>query len=153
MKAQMRTVFAALTSSGLALYGAAAMAAPATLTDGQLDGVTAGVALISSSDAGAVGAFTMGGTSSNVVAGASAVPGQPGLESGAGLADGTAVAVGTNFGLSGEPPASSATNVQTAGSAGGTMVINSTVNSTIHGAGGVTMQVGWTFVFGVYGTL
>jgi hypothetical protein len=52
------------------------------------------------------------------------------------------------LGLQGEPPPSSSTSVTTAGAAEGNLVINSTINRTIQGAGGVTFQAGWTFVSG-----
>lgn len=124
---------------------------PMVLTNGQLDSVTAGAAaVISSTDAQAAGVVALVNTTSNsVVTGAvSPFRGQPGLTNTTGAADGTAVAVGTNLGLQGEPPPSSATAVTTAGVADGNLVINSTFNYTVHGAGGVTAQVGWTFVSG-----
>jgi len=150
MKAHVR-VFAAMTSVGLALCGASgALAAPSALSDRQLDAVTAGgVAVVVSADAGAVGNMTLGGTTTTATAIGGASPDQPGLTSGAGLADGVAIAVGTNFGLPGGPPSTS-TSVQTDGAATGNMVIKSTVNSTMHGPGGVTMTVGWTYVFGMW---
>jgi hypothetical protein len=40
--------------------------------------------------------------------------------------------------------------VITGGSANGNLVINSTINQTVHGAGGVTFQAGWTFVYGAW---
>ncbi len=124
---------------------------PMVLTNGQLDRVTAGAASVAgSADAQGAGVFTLTSTTSNsvVAGGTSPFKGQPGLTDTAGLTVGTAVAVGTNLGLQGEPPPSSATSVTTAGAADGNLVINSTFNYTVRGAGGVTAQVGWTFVSG-----
>jgi hypothetical protein len=121
------------------------------LTNGQLDRITAGAAtVVSSTDAQAAGVVALVNTTSNsvVTGGTSPFTGQPGLTNTAGAADGTAVAVGTNLGLQGEPPPSSSTSVTTAGAAEGNLVINSTINRTIQGAGGVTFQAGWTFVSG-----
>ena len=42
------------------------------------------------------------------------------------------------------------TSVTTSGNAAGNMVVNSTYNQTVHGAGGVTFQAGWTFVSGAW---
>jgi hypothetical protein len=126
---------------------------PMVLTDGQLDRVTAGAAAVTSStDAQAAGVVALNNTTSNsvVAGGTSPFKGQPGLTDTAGLTVGTAVAVGTNLGLQGEPPPSSATNVTTAGVADGNLVINATFNYTVHGAGGVTAQVGYTFVAGAW---
>jgi hypothetical protein len=154
MKAQGRMMIAGLAFAGLALGGAAgARAAPNTLTDVQLDHVTAGAAAVMSSvDAAAMGALALAGTTSGsvVVPEPSPYPGNPGLGPAGGATDGTATAVGSNVGLSGEPPPSSTTNVQTAGVANGNQVINSTVNQTVQGAGGVTFQAGWTFVYGAW---
>jgi len=151
MKAHKRTVFAALTSAGLVLSGAAgAAAAPAALTDGELDAITAGVAVQVITDAGATGNMTRGGTyGTAVVAGGPASDGQPNLESGAGLADGVAIAVGTNFGQPGPAPTRT-TSVQTQGFADGNMQVSQTVNSTMQGPGGISMTVGWTYVFGMW---
>jgi hypothetical protein len=126
---------------------------PVVLTNGQLDRVTAGAAAVASStDAQAAGVFTLVNTTSNSVVGGGTSPfkGQPGVTDTAGFTVGTAVAVGTNLGLQGEPPPSSATNVTTAGVADGNLVINANFNYTVHGAGGVTAQVGYTFVAGAW---
>jgi hypothetical protein len=124
---------------------------PIVLTNQQLDRVTAGVAIVSSStDAQAAGVFALGTTTSNSVVGGGLAPfkGQPGLTDDTGAADGTATAVGTNLGVTGAPAPSSSTAVTTAGAANGNLIINSTFNYTVHGAGGVTFQAGWTFVSG-----
>jgi hypothetical protein len=121
------------------------------LTNGQLDRITAGAATVASStDAQAAGVVALLNTTSNsvVAGGVSPFRGQPGLTNTAGAADGTAVAVGSNLSLQGEPPPSSTTSVMTAGAAEGNLVTNSTFNYTVHGAGGVSAQVGWTFVSG-----
>ena len=123
------------------------------LTDDQLDRVTAGGAtVLSSSDAAAAAAFALTNTTSNAFIAAEESPfkGQPNLGPTGGVAVGTALAVGTNGLLTGEPPASSATSVQTGGTADGNLVFNSTFNHTTQGAGGVTFQAGWTFVYGAW---
>lgn len=151
MKVHTRILLAGLTSASLTLAGAAgAMAQPMSLADGQLDGVTAGaVTVVSSTDAAAVGALTLTGTTSNTVAIRQGSQSQPGLGVNAGLAEGTAVAVGKNVGFT-NSPTSTATNVQTAGTADGNLTLSRTVNYTVQGAGGVQFQAGWTFVYGAW---
>ena len=132
---------------------AAQAGSPIALTDGELDRVSAGgAAVVSVSDAQATGRLALTATTGNsfVVPESSPFPGQPGLGPAAGAADGTALAVGTNLGAQGQPPVSSSTAVTTAGIANGNQVFNSTVNQTVHGAGGVTFQAGWTFVYGAW---
>ena len=155
MKACARTMLAGIAAAGLGLSsGFGVLAADGeALTDGQLDCVTAGGATVgSSSDAAALGALTLATTTGNsvVVPEPTPYPGQPGLAPAGGAADGTALAVGTNLGMQGLPASSSGTAVSTGGSANGNQVINSTVNQTIQGAGGVTFQLGWTFVYGAW---
>jgi len=126
---------------------------PMVLTNGQLDRITAGAAIVTSStDAQAAGVLALASVASNsVVAGGTApFKSQPGLTNSAGAADGTAVAVGTNLGQQNQPPPSSGTSVTTAGAAEGNLVITATVNHTFQGAGGVTAQVGWIFVAGAW---
>lgn len=151
MKRHEQLTIAGLASAGLVLCGASmAAAAPATLTDGQLDGVTAGAVTVTSiADSGALGALTIAGTTTNTFAIGVAMTGNPGLGVSAGVADGTAVAVGTNLGV-GTGPTSASTNVQTAGTASGNFQVNNTVNYTVQGAGGVQFQAGWTFVYGAW---
>jgi hypothetical protein len=124
---------------------------PTILTGAQLDRVTAGaVSVFSSTDAAATGALALvQGTGTSVVSPGTPVNGQPGFEqSSIGASDGVAVAQGTNGVLLNNPPPSSSTSVTTGGTATGNMVIISTFNQTVHGAGGVTAQVGWTVAFG-----
>jgi len=126
---------------------------PMVLTNGQLDRITAGAAIVTSStDAQAAGVLALVNVTSNsvVAGGTSPFKGQPGLTNSAGIADGTAVAVGSNLGQQNQPPPSSGTSVTTAGAAEGNLVINATFNHTFQGAGGVTAQVGWTFVAGAW---
>lgn len=151
MKVQTRILIAGLTSAGLTLAGAAgASARPISLADEQLDGVTAGaVTVVSSTDAQAVGALALTGTTSNAVGVRQGSTSQPGLGVNAGLAEGTAVAVGTNVGFS-NSPTSAATSVQTAGTADGNLTLNKTVNYSVQGAGGVRFQAGWTVVYGAW---
>ena len=123
---------------------------PVPLSARQLDGITAGgAAVASSANAQATGVLTLTGTTANaLVVGGTSPYAQPGFSTTAGAADGTSVAVGTNVGVQQAPPPSSATSVVTAGTAQGNQVITSTFNHTTQGAGGVTFQVGWTFVYG-----
>ena len=125
---------------------------PVELTNDQLDRVVAGGANVTSiADAQATGVFALSRTTGNalVLTGDSPIPQQPAFATNAGAAEGTAVAVGTNLGVGGAAP-SSGTSVTTAGAAQGNMVINSTFNHTTQGAGGVTFQAGWTFVYGAW---
>ena len=144
-----------VAAAGTVFCGAitALAGSPLVLTNDQLDHVTAGEAVVASSvDAQAVGALALTSTTSNslVAGGVAPYKGQPGLTDDTGATDGTAVAVGANVGLPNQPPPSSSTAVTTAGSATGNMVITSTFNQTSHGAGGVTLQTGWTFVSGAW---
>jgi hypothetical protein len=149
----MRKSVLGLVAVGTLLGGAGSALAgsPMVLDNDQLDRVTAGAAVVASSvDAQAVGALALTNTTSNSIVAGGVAPykGQPGLTDDTGATDGTATAVGSNVGLQGEPPPSSSTAVTTGGSASGNQVITSTINQTFHGAGGVTAQVGWTFVSG-----
>lgn len=155
----MQRISRALTS-GLASFGfllcgplGAQAARPLTLTDAQLDGVTAGAAtVVGSADAAAAGALAITATTgtSVVVPEASPYPNNPGLGATGGLSDATALAVGTNVTAVGDPPPATATSVTTGGVATGNQVFTSTVNRTVTGAGGVTFQAGWTFVYGAW---
>lgn len=141
---------AATALSLLAAPVAARAGTPVALSARQLDGITAGGATVASSaSAQATGVLTLTGTTANaLVVGGTSPYAQPGFSTTAGAADGTSVAVGTNVGVQQAPPPSSATSVVTAGAAQGNQVITSTFNHTTQGAGGVTFQVGWTFVYG-----
>jgi hypothetical protein len=153
MKALSRTMIAGLASAGLALCGAVGAAAQSTpLADAQLDSVTAGGVTVGSlTGSSGAGSLVITGTTANTIAvhGASSNPGQPFTGISAGLADGTAVAVGTNVGLAQEPTSAS-TNVQTGGVADGNFQYSSTVNQTLQGPGGVQATVGWTFAAGAF---
>lgn len=149
----MRSTALGLAAAGTLLCSALSARAdgPMVLTSRQLDRVTAGgVTVFSSADAQAIGALALvQGTGTSVVSPGTQIKGQPGFaQSSIGVADGVAVAVGTNGVLLGNPPPSSSTSVTTGGTATGNLVITSTMNQTVHGAGGVTAQVGWTVAFG-----
>ena len=149
----IRTTVLGLAAAGTLLASAAGgrAAGPMMLTSGQLDRVTAGaVSVFSSADASATGALALvQGTGTSVVSPGTPVKGQPGFEqSGIGASDGVAVAQGTNGVLLNNPPPTSSTSVTTGGTATGNLVITSSFNQTVHGAGGVTAQVGWTVAFG-----
>lgn len=136
---------------GLALPTTSWAGHPVPLSDAQLDAVTAGgAAVLSSSNAGASGVFTLDYTTSNsvVFGGATPFPQQPGLTNSLGISDGTAVAMGTNIGNHDAPPPSSGTSVTTAGTAVGNQVIITNFNYTTQGAGGLTFQAGWTVAYG-----
>lgn len=157
MKAMQKSVLG-LAAAGTLLCGpgSALAGGPMVLNNDQLDRVTAGAAAVASSvDAEAVGALALTNTTSNSIVAGGVAPykGQPGLTDDTGATDGTATAVGTNVGLQGEPAPSSSTAVTTGGSASGNLVLTYTYNQTFHGAGGVTAQVGWTFVSGSWAGL
>jgi hypothetical protein len=63
---------------------------------------------------------------------------------------GSAIAIGSNIGSPGAGPTSSTTNVSTAGTANGNMVINFSHNSTVQAGGGLTVQTGVTVVYGIW---
>jgi hypothetical protein len=151
MQIGMRTGFAGVASASFLLIGAAgASTRPTPLADSQMDGVTAGaVTVVTSNDAAATGPLSIAGTTSNTFAVRSAPQSQPGLGVNAGLAEGTAVAVGTDVGFA-KGPTSASTSVRTAGAADGNLQITQGVNYTVQGAGGVQFQAGWTFVFGAW---
>jgi hypothetical protein len=149
----MRSTVVGLAAASTLLCSALGARAdsPMILTSGQLDRVTAGaVTVFSSTDAQATGALALvQGTGTSVVSPGTPIKGQPGFEqSSIGASDGVAVAQGTNGVLLNNPPPTSSTSVTTGGSATGNLVISSTFNQTVHGAGGVTAQVGWTVAFG-----
>ena len=138
---------------GLAAPATTLAGNPVELTNDQLDRVVAGGANVTSiADAQATGVFALSRTTGNalVLTGDSPIPQQPAFATNAGAADGTAVSVGTNLGVSGAAAPSSGTSVTTSGTAQGNMVVNSTFNHTTQGAGGVTFQAGWTFVYGAW---
>ena len=151
MKTYTRLIIAGPACVTLTLTGVSVgAAAPAMLTNAQLDMVTAGsVTVKSSADGGAIGALTIAGTTTNSFALHSGQQNDPGAGISAGVADGTALAVGTNVGI-GTGPTGAATNVTTAGAADGNIQLNSTINYTVRGAGGVQFQAGWTAVYGAW---
>ncbi len=154
MEAMRKSLFC-LAATGTLIAGTVSALAggPMVLTDRQLDGVTAGAAIVgSSSDAQAAGVLALTSTTSNaiVAGGVAPYPGQPGLTDDTGFTDATATGQGTNLGQAGEPPTSSGTAVTTGGAANGNQVFTSTFNYTVKGAGGVTFQVGWTVVSGAW---
>jgi hypothetical protein len=147
------TILAAVATLVVSALPAARAGGPVALSDGQLDRLTAGEAVVVSStngQANGVLAVTQTTSTSIVAGGLAPYAGQPGLTNDAGAADGTATAVGTNLAAQGDPPASSGTSVTTGGSAAGNLVVTSTYNQTFHGAGGATFQAGWTFVYGAW---
>lgn len=151
--AEKLKILPAVAIFALAVSSVAQAGQPLALSDAQLDRVTAGEATVMSStnaQANGVFALTQTGSNSIVAGGVAPYAGQPGLTDDAGASDGTATAVGTNLAVQGAPPASSGTSVTTGGSAAGNLVVNATYNNTVHGAGGVTFQSGYTFVYGAW---
>jgi hypothetical protein len=122
------------------------------LTDGQLDLVSAGSALVTSSaDAQATGLNVTATTTSGSILGTNQGV-EPGFGSVGGLASGTAVAWGLNplgnsNGAPPPPPPTSSTNVTTAGVAQGNFTLTIGGNAT-SSALGLTIQVGTTSVYG-----
>ena len=156
MESLPRISVLSFAAMGVLLSGTAGALAhsPIALTDRQLDRVSAGAVSIvgSTSDAASTGVLGITQTSGNslIVGEPSIYKDQPGLAAGAGLAEGVAVALGTNLGVKGAPPPSAATSVQTGGAATGNLVINTGINYSVQGAGGVQFQAGWTFVYGAW---
>jgi hypothetical protein len=119
------------------------------LTDGQLDTITAGGALVfSAADAQAAGLITMASSGANSVFGSNQGV-EDGFGSESGIASGTAVSLGTNGTATGAPPATSSTNVTTGGVPEGNFTIVISVNRT-SSALGLTIQGGVTAVYGVF---
>lgn len=141
----------ALLAISIAPLANARAAGPVPLTDGELDHVSAGSALVTSSvDAQATGLNVMATTVSNSILGTNQGV-EPGFGSVGGIASGSAVAWGLNpLGNSnGLPPPTSSTNVTTAGVAQGNFNVTIGGNAT-SSALGQTIQVGTTSVYGVF---
>jgi len=148
-----RTLSLTLTAAG-ALWWASAGAyagGKVALTDGQLDRVTSGSAIVFSSvDAQATGLAASASTLSSSILGTNQGV-EEGFGSVGGETSGTAVAWGLNplGNGNGAPTPTSSTNVTTGGAAQGNFTL------TIGGSGmssalGQTIQVGTTSVYGVF---
>ncbi|MGH7116616.1 MAG: hypothetical protein ACREE9_19225 [Stellaceae bacterium] len=110
---------------------------PVSLTDGQLDQVTAGQGgpfAEVAAGATAAGLFTTGNTQTIATTGVADSP----FDGSNAMASGVAFGVGSN----GVSPGSSDANVSTFTEAPGNFVVNYASNRTIYGAGGATLQVG-----------
>jgi hypothetical protein len=119
------------------------------LGDGQLDRVTAGGALVfSTADAQATGLITQASAGANSAFGSN-LGVQDGFGSEAGVASGTAVSLGSSGQAKGGPPATSSTAVTTGGAPEGNFTMTITANRT-SSALGLTIQGGFTFVYGVF---
>lgn len=156
MRTKIKTLTKTLVGAGALLVisiapsANARAAGPVPLTDGELDHVSAGSALVTSSaDAQATGLNVMASTTSNSILGTNQGV-EPGFGSVGGVASGTAVAWGLNpLGNSnGAPPPTSSTNVTTTGVAQGNFTLTIGGNAT-SSALGQTIQVGTTSVYGV----
>lgn len=156
MRTETRVSVIGLSAAGLLLASAAGASAggAAALSDRMLDQVTAGGAIVGvSSDATAIGgvlAITNTQGNAFIAPSPSPYPGQPGLGSTLGIADGSAVAMGSDYPRAGQGSGSTTTSVVTGGVADGNFHVNSTFNRTVTGAGGVTAQIGWTVVYGAW---
>jgi hypothetical protein len=139
IKASTRSVVA--TGALLCLANIADAGGPIALTDVQLDRVTgSGVTAASSSAATSQALWTSTQTNTNTIV--ASVPGAQG-----GLASGTAVSYGTNFANTNAPPPSQNTNVSTDGAVDGNLVVTTSNNTTLS-ALGLTIQTGFTSVYG-----
>ena len=143
----MLTIIKASTRSVAAIGGLLCLANIAdaggliALTDVQLDRVTgSGVTVVSGSAATSQALWSSTQTSTNTIV--ASVPGAQG-----GLASGTAVSYGTNFANTNAPPPSQNTNVSTDGTVGGNLVVTTSNNTTLS-ALGLTIQTGFTSVYG-----
>jgi hypothetical protein len=138
-KASRRSVVA--IGALLCLANIADAGGPIALTDVQLDRVTgSGVTIASDSAATSQALWTSTQTNTSTIA--ARVPGAQG-----GLASGTAVSYGTNFANTNAPPPSQNTNVSTDGTVGGNLVVTTSNNTTLS-ALGLTIQTGFTSVYG-----
>ena len=127
----------------LCLANIAVAGGPIALSDIQLDRVTgSGVTIASDSTATSQALWTSTQTNTSAIAAH-----VPGTETQGGLASGTAVSYGTNFSNTSAPPASQNTNVSTDGTVGGNLVITMSNNTTLS-ALGLTIQTGFTSVYG-----
>jgi len=140
--------------AGMLLAGAPGVSAggAVVLPDRMLDQISAGTAAAVGvvTDSQATGVLAITSTSGNtfLVASPSPYAGQPDLGTTMAVADGTAIAMGSNVSQPGHPAPSASAAVTTDGLAIGNYVSTSTFKTTILGAGGVTAQIGWTVVYG-----
>jgi hypothetical protein len=124
---------------------------PVSLTDSQLEHVTAGSAIVfSTADAQATGLKTSATTLSNSILGTNPSV-EDGFGSEGGVSSGVAVASGLNpFGnKSGAPAPTMSTNVTTGGTAQGNFTQGFSVGTTNTGLG-QTIQIGFTSVYGAF---
>jgi hypothetical protein len=144
IKASARSVVA--IGALLCLANIADAGEPIALTDVQLDRVTgSGVTIASGSAATSQALWTSTQTNTSTI-----VARVPGAETQGGLASGTAVSYGTNFANTNAPPPSQNTNVSTDGTVGGNLVVTTSNNTTLS-ALGLTIQTGFTSVYGAVG--
>ncbi len=145
-KVFVTALMAAAPLVGLSL--AADAKSPIELSNSQLDRITAGANTVDASATGlGTGAFSISSSNTNSVVGVN--PGaNPVLYSQGGLAVGTAVGYGTNFGNQ-QQPASSSTDVTTGGTADGNFQANVSNNVRLS-ALGLTVQIGFTSTYGAF---
>jgi len=141
------TLLVAATGALLCLANIADAGGPIALNDGQLDRITGGgVTVASGSAATSQALWTSTQTNTNTIV--ASEPGRvPGAGTQGGLASGTAVSYGTNFANTTAPPPSQSTNVTTDGTVGGNFVVTMSNNTTLS-ALGLTIQTGFTSVYG-----
>jgi hypothetical protein len=149
--AKMLTVALAGAGVWIGVAAGADAGSPVPLTDHQLDHVTAGSAIVTSSaDAAATGLNVMASTLANSILGTN-----QGVEDGFGSEGGVGSSVAVAWGLNplgnsnGAPPATSSTNATSGGAAQGnyTLTIGGGATSS---ALGQTIQVSTTSVYGVF---
>jgi hypothetical protein len=141
-----RLILPLAAASALLCVSVANAGGPVALTDGQLDRVTSGGSLVfSTADAAALGTITQASTNAGSAFGSNNGV-QDGFGSEAGLATGEAVSLGTAPRGGG---ASSSTAVTTGGAPEGNYTMTITANKT-SSALGLTIQGGFTFVYGVF---
>lgn len=145
MARKLRTLTLSLAAGGALLCASAGARAgkPVALTDGQLDHVTAGSAIVfSTAAAEATGKITAASTGSN-----SAFGSTQGVEDGFGSEGGISTGSAVAFGMNGNP--SSSTNVTTGGAVQGNFTLVISGGGKVI-AGGLTVQAGFTSVYGVF---
>ena len=135
----------------IGVFGAATVQAGdlQPLNDRQMDRVTSsGTLVFSRSDAQARGLITQASSEANSAFGSNSGV-QDGFGSEAGLSSGEAVSLASNGARKGGAPASGSTSVTTGGAPEGNYTMTFSANRTST-ALGLTVQGGFTFVYGVF---
>lgn len=121
---------------------------PIALSDGQLDRLTAGAAVVFANSGGlATGLITGATSAANTIYGST-----QGVEDGFGSEGGLAVGTAVTFTAGqaqGAPPSTSSTNVSTGGAAEGNFTMSFSGGGKVTAAG-LTIQSGFTAVYGAF---